>query len=436
MATLYNELVWFSEVLENRLQAYFQHEQISEMTPPDLTNDHSVYGSLVTTRRLSPDERLIMMLVISPNLKPELLDPFFTKNSQFERGFTEFGGYLGKYHGGFLPTIETALFLLSAGDLARRVSVIEYFDPEHLLVKEGILEIREPENMEPFTSSPISISPSYLKYLLTGEMEPESYVAFPARKIETKLEWSDLVIDKEVREDIEQMKSWIQHGEVLMEDLGLAKKVKPGYRCLFYGPPGTGKTLTACLLGKETGLDVYRIDLSLIVSKYIGETEKNLSRIFDKAERNKWILFFDEADALFGKRTQASTANDRFANQEVSYLLQRVEDYSGIIILASNLKSNMDDAFSRRFQSTIYFGMPNAQNRLAIWTKIFSGSLPPESGLSLKEIAQEYEISGGSAINIYRYGAIKAMQRGSRCILKSDIIKGIQKEFQKEGKTI
>ena len=131
----------------------------------------------------------------------------------------------------------------------------------------------------------------------------------------------------------------------------MRKRVKPGYRALFHGPPGTGKTLTATLLGKHTGRPVFRIDLSRVVSKYIGETEKNLSRLFDKAEHKDWILFFDEADALFGKRTEIRDAHDKYANQEVAYLLQRIESYAGLVILATNQRGNIDEAFLRRFQA-------------------------------------------------------------------------------------
>ena len=138
----------------------------------------------------------------------------------------------------------------------------------------------------------------------------------------------------------------------------LNRYVSGGYRVLFHGPPGTGKSMTVRLLGKNSGRDVFRVDLSQVVSKYIGETEKNLSRIFDKAELRDWILFFDEADALFGKRTDIKDAHDRFANQEISFLLQRIEDFSGLVILATNLKSNLDEAFLRRFQSVVYFNVP------------------------------------------------------------------------------
>jgi ATP-dependent 26S proteasome regulatory subunit len=135
----------------------------------------------------------------------------------------------------------------------------------------------------------------------------------------------------------------------------MAARLRPGHRALFHGPPGTGKTISAALVGKLAGRDVYRVDLSLIVSKYIGETEKNLARVFNRAEQRGWLLFFDEADALFGRRSDTRDAHDRYANQEVAYLLQRIESFDGITILASNLPDNLDDAFARRFESTVYF---------------------------------------------------------------------------------
>ena len=175
-----------------------------------------------------------------------------------------------------------------------------------------------------------------------------------------------MILDYQVEAELEEINTWISSGKTIMEDWGLSRFLKAGYRSLFYGPPGTGKTLAATLLGKKNRMDVYRIDLSMIVSKYIGETEKNLARVFDLAENRNWILFFDEADALFGKRTSTNTSNDRHANQEVAYLLQRIEDFPGIIILATNLRSNIDEAFSRRFQSVVYFPMPTPELRLSL----------------------------------------------------------------------
>lgn len=220
-----------------------------------------------------------------------------------------------------------------------------------------------------------------------------------------------------------------------MEEWGLEKTIKPGYRSLFYGPPGTGKALTATLIGASVGADVYRIDLSMVVSKYIGETEKNLANVFDQAHNKKWILFFDEADALFGKRTQATSSNDRYANQEVSYLLQRVEDFPGVVILATNVKANIDDAFARRFQTVVYFPMPDAAQRLRLWKGMLNGTCPVATDLELETLAEKYELSGGAITNVVRYGAIRALRRRGGVIAHADLVKGITPELMKEGRT-
>ena len=213
-------------------------------------------------------------------------------------------------------------------------------------------------------------------------------------------------------------------------------RLQPGFTSLFHGPPGTGKTLSACLLGKHCGCDVYKIDLSMIVSKYIGETEKNLARIFDMAEHKQWILFFDEADALFGKRTRVDDAHDRYANQEISFLLQRIEEFNGVVILASNLKANIDDAFMRRLQSMVYFPMPKPAERLRIWTNAFSPRAEPEQKIDLGRIAEKYELAGGTIMNVVRYASLKALSRQSVVILLEDLEEGIRREFQKEGRTL
>jgi SpoVK/Ycf46/Vps4 family AAA+-type ATPase len=204
---------------------------------------------------------------------------------------------------------------------------------------------------------------------------------------------------------------------------------------MFYGAPGTGKTLTASLLGKYTERDVYRIDLSMVVSKYIGETEKNLSSLFNKAKNKDWILFFDEADAIFGKRTNVRDAHDKYANQEVSYLLQRIEAHPGLVILASNLKDNIDEAFTRRFNCIIEFEVPSYDERLLLW----QNSLPPNIALadnvSLDTLSEAYELTGANIINVIQFACLKQLENGGNVIELQYIIEGVKKEFAKEGKT-
>ncbi|MEK7253718.1 MAG: ATP-binding protein, partial [Bacteroidota bacterium] len=166
----------------------------------------------------------------------------------------------------------------------------------------------------------------------------------------------------------------------------------------------------------------------------IGETEKNLASLFARAENKDWILFFDEADALFSKRTNVRDAHDKYANQEVSYLLQRVENYDGLVILATNFKSNLDDAFIRRFQAVVHFPMPRANERLLIWQKAFPDKISLHQQLSLASIAHKYELSGAEIMNVVQFCCLQALDRQATVIEEGDLVNGIRREFQKEGK--
>lgn len=271
--------------------------------------------------------------------------------------------------------------------------------------------------------------------------------------------WDQLVINDDLKGQISEIRTWLQYNDKLIGELNGSFQFRKGYRTLFYGPPGSGKTLTAQLLGKELKKDVFKIDLSMVVSKYIGETEKNLEQLFAKAEDKNWILFFDEADALFGKRTNVRDAHDKYANQEVSYLLQRIEDYNGLIILATNMKNNVDDAFVRRFNSILKFPFPNVEERKQIWINLFpdhaafrdrynSGN---SNSIDVPELVKGYELTGGNINNVVHYACLKAMEWRdveeddcydkpdkkitSRLIIYlDDVLNGIKKEFIKEGK--
>ena len=172
----------------------------------------------------------------------------------------------------------------------------------------------------------------------------------------------------------------------------------------------------------------------MVSSKWVGETEKNLARIFDMAENKDWILFFDEADSIFGKRTNTGSAQEKHANQEVSYLLQRAEEYPGIVILASNLKGNIDEAFIRRFQSMIHFKMPSVNERFRLWNKAFDGHLKLDSSIDLFKISKDYELAGGAIVNVLKFCAIKAVSENNPVVTNHQLIEGIKSELMKEGK--
>ncbi len=398
-------------------------------------------------RRLGvePDEIewLIWALVLAPHISSEILDEFFYQ-SFGEGEFPQIGGIRGKQHRGIIPTAEMALFLISDNKENKLFLRQKYLSPKHWLFKKKILILEPPLTGEPTLSGKLLMSSEYVAYFLTGKMgQPNFSIDFPAQLISTRLEWSDLVLHPYTYAQIGHLKDWLKFGNQVLQNWNLSKLVAPGYRALFYGPPGTGKSLTASLLGSwkkgteeksSQDIAVYRIDLSVIVSKYIGETEKNLAKLFDKAEHKNWILFFDEADALFGKRTGVNNSNDRYANQEISYLLQRIETYDGLVILATNLKENIDEAFLRRFQSIIHFPMPRPSERLRLWKNSIPAKVQLESMINLEELAQQYELTGADIANVMYYCCIKSMSRGEASILHIDLLEGIRKELAKKGK--
>jgi SpoVK/Ycf46/Vps4 family AAA+-type ATPase len=192
--------------------------------------------------------------------------------------------------------------------------------------------------------------------------------------------------------------------------------------------------MAAEILAGQLGLDLYKIDLSTVVSKYIGETEKNLSRIFREAETASAILFFDEADALFGKRSEVRDAHDRYANIEVGYLLQRIEEYEGVVILATNLRKNMDDAFVRRMHATVEFPFPDESDRHRIWSVIWPSELPTRA-LDLQAMAQRYDLAGGNIRNIAVAAAFMAAADGG-AVTNDHLLRATRREYQKLGKVV
>lgn len=438
---LQREFDWLERVVQARIEAHFRTpgetgRDVRSLGPPDLCGDDSPYAQLVRECGFGFDERLVLALALAPHVKPQLLDLLYVRNKNFDRGFTEFGGWKGRAHGGFLPTGETAAFLLAGEDLAQRFACQALFESGHAFQERGIVRLEHDATGEPHFSGALLLGDEYVGRLTTGAWhKPDFSGSFPAKRITTPLEWSDLVLADEVMHQVDAINTWIGHADTLMHAWGLARSIKPGYRALFYGPPGTGKTLTATLVGKAAGVDVYRIDLSMVVSKYIGETEKNLARVFDQAQARRWILFFDEADALFGKRTATSSSNDRHANQEVSYLLQRVEDFPGTVILATNLKANIDEAFARRFQSLVYFPMPEPEQRLRLWQDMLAGVPVQDEPSLLADLADAHELSGGAIGNVVRYAAIQALQTGAPRLTGEHLRAGVAKELRKEGRT-
>lgn len=406
-------------------------------SPPvlELSLDQSELAKYILQHQLSEVDLMALTLTLLPHVEPGLLNTelgaFFPKGGDFP----DFGGAKGKNHQGILPTGEGLLFIVAGSNLELRLQMTDYLLSHSVLFSMGIIDLESVPQGEPMMSGRLIIDEEYTALFTTGAiLKPRMSANFPADIIQTNLEWADLILQDKVMDEIQEIHTWLRYNNVLMEEWGLKGKVKPGYRVMFYGPPGTGKTLTASLLGKYTGRDVYRIDLSMVVSKYIGETEKNLSKLFDKAKNKDWILFFDEADSVFGKRTSVRDAHDKYANQEVSYLLQRIETHPGLVILASNLKNNMDMAFTRRFQTIIEFQSPGVEERILLWKNNLPKELPLEEDVSLRELSRTYDLTGANIVNVVQYACLKTAEAGKKTMCAQFLIDGIKKEYIKEGK--
>jgi AAA+ superfamily predicted ATPase len=386
----------------------------------------------------------LLLIALTPHILPQLFDDAIQEKFKTGSDFPEIGGVRGNNFRGFLPTGQTAVFLLAGFDWQRRQKIEQLFWPDKDFAKKKIVWLEEPAAGEPVLSGKIIMSPDSVNLFLLGKSVPPHFsTSFPAKKISTKLNTDDIVLNKDVKRHYKNLEDWIKYNDSLMEKWEMKKRLRKGFRVLFYGPPGTGKTLTAGVLGNETGKDVYKIDLSMVVSKYIGETEKNLELLFARAEDKNWILFFDEADAIFGKRTNVRDAHDKYANQEVSYLLQRIEDYNGLVILATNMKTNIDDAFIRRFNDIVKFSMPDEEEREQIWQKSFPANAEYND---LPEKVKKYELTGGNIINVIHYAGLQALKRrnnssdnenltGSKLVFYlEDLQEGIRREMIKEGK--
>jgi AAA+ superfamily predicted ATPase len=256
-----------------------------------------------------------------------------------------------------------------------------------------------------------------------------------AQKVDCVSDWKDLVLPPRTLHQLREVCATEKHRHLVHSTWGFARSMTlgRGLNVLFHGSSGTGKTTAATILARELGLDLYKIDLSTVVSKYIGETEKQLSRIFREAKSSNAILFFDEADALFGKRSEVKDAHDRYANTEVAFLLQKMEEYEGIAILATNFRKNMDDAFTRRIQFIIEFPFPDAQYRQQIWKTLIPSNAPLADDVNFGFLARQFELAGGNIRNAVLAAAFLAAESGI-AIHMAHFIRAVSRELQKLGR--
>lgn len=258
-----------------------------------------------------------------------------------------------------------------------------------------------------------------------------------AQKLPCPFEPQDIVLPDKTRRELDLICTWANFGPALFSEggAGSALHTGQGLVCLFSGPPGTGKTMAAQVIARRLGFDIYRIDLSQVVNKYVGETEKNLSQVFDEAQRSKVVLLFDEAETLFGDRSEVRTAQDRFANIEIGYLLQRIETFQGVAILATNLKKNMDEAFLRRLSVNAEFQIPGAEERQEIWTRLLPSLDQCAEDIDVDLLSRQFNIAGGDIRNAI-FSALLLAAEESAALSMKHLARGLWRELQKSGRVV
>lgn len=430
-----NQLIVIEKFIEDVSDQVNNNEEkyLGISTPNFLTIDPTYLEAFTKNSRLNWIEQIAILLGLAIHYKPQVFNPLLFHNPATKRIYSEYGGILTSNGHVFNPTIQTFLFLIAGNSLSKRIEAESHLKLGSNIFKNNYLQYHQQPEQINWKQSVVYPSEEFLAYLQGEKFEPTYSTSFPAQKITTKMDEEELILDFDTQEKIDEIDTWLKHGQEVLNHAEFGRKVKPGYKALFYGPSGTGKTLTATMLGKKNNLDVYRIDLSMIVSKWVGETEKNLKALFDMAQNKNWILFFDEADAIFGKRTVTQSSNDRYANQEVSYLLQRIEEYPGLIILASNLKVNIDQAFYRRLNNIIYFPPPDSELRKAIWQQMIPTDYTLDEIVTMEELGK-IELSGGEILNVMQYCMLKSFERKEKRISEEDMTYAVNKELQKKGK--
>jgi AAA+ superfamily predicted ATPase len=426
------EYQWLAQVIASAKDPELAGSHLPE--PPVWDGQAAEWTTFIQKHQLNPEERMLVLLGLCQYLRPDMMQMLLEPENGFRLVQCNKTGQL-------LPTGETFLRLLAGPKVTTdqairtRLEAHRYFATEHLFYQKGVFNFGEiNEGMAPHFGV-LKISPNYRDlFLYNRHTKPRFSAEFPAHLLESPFSWDDLILNESTSSRLDAVKVYLANESTLRNEWGMDRQLRQGYRCLFHGPSGTGKTLAATLLGKLLGREVYRVDLSSIVSKYIGETSKNLNALFNTAEDKNWVLFFDEGDALFGKRidtAQSEDKNTHFANQDTAFLLQRIENYRGLVVVASNLKKNMDQAFMRRFQSVILFDIQDETRRLEIWKRHLPQICPLEPHVNLQAIAKQHHLSAASIVDACNRLAVMALQKGNTSISAADLDFCIREEIYK-----
>ncbi len=457
---IYREINWLLQIIGYRFRNFnsqedfevFQGEmdfQYSMIQIPNL-DEASHYGSWVIEHQLSSQDRLFMSVVMAMSLNDAL---FFALLELLKLPIISVyvGGLTQNNGRRFLPTVQTILYLLAGTDLKKQAEYQLYFRSKAILIQKSGIQLKSSQSMrtgyddiiDEWKNLLVSLDPVVWQYFLGADMpQPEENKQLPLTLLETSLSLDELVLKDSVMKQLQPIIAFARNGRNFFEDPNISAGFKKGFIVLLHGEPGTGKTLIASTIGKYVGLKTYQLEVAQVISKYIGETSQNMSKVFDELERTiNWlqgepsILFVDEADAIMGKRSEVKDSKDRYANLDVSFLLQRLEKFPGVVILATNFHQNLDDAFKRRIQNQIYIPQPEAPERTQLWTNYLPNHLYYPSENFATHMGEKFALTGAQINNILKQASIIAFSEGAYTLeFIQHIEPAIKSEYIKMGK--
>lgn len=426
-----SEINWFETIIESTLQST-EEQPFLYIDPPELKNAEGAYAELVKKHDLNSDERLLLMLAFSIHRKPELIRKFNFEDNRASL-------HIQPYQNIGAPTAETFLWLVCGSDLKARMEKDYLFDSNHLFFRENLLSLEHSGQYMGRYHGVLNMENDYIDLFMYNEYRiPQFSPEFPAVHAKTEYDIMEITMPKDMRSRLLEIRAAIEFEDYMRHDLAYGKDMTPGYLALFYGPPGTGKSLTAATLGKLLDMQVFEVDVSNLVSKYIGETTKNLDKLFRKASGKNWVLVFNEADALFSKRSEAKSSDDAgatHANQTISYLLEAIPRHKGVIILTTNMRHNFDKAFGRRINSEIHF-KPLTPHQAGIYTKKYIHSkLPLEKEVDLEAVYKRHcqNISIASIHNIVHRLSRITLMVGNNKMKVAELERCVQDEVYKSN---
>lgn len=436
LADLNAEIVWIERIIDYQLRKDGNNETDFPYAP-DLSGQ-SVYSKFVSENQFGQVERVLLGLAITSSWIPNKLIPFIEEADNFNVRI-QYGGVIKDRSLNFVPTLRTALFLLSGEDEKLFAKSLNLLHMKHPLFTQGVIILENHYKELSRLKHQISLSDSFLEHFLTGnppKLDEEEN--FPAKLSLSKIDFEDLVLSEACYTQLKDILKYLEVKRKLFSIEGVSKLIRSSYVAIFTGEPGTGKTITAKTIGKKLGIPVYVVNLARVVSKYIGETEKNLERVFDRFNNKDCILFFDEADALFGKRMEVKDSKDRYANQEVAFLLQKIEEFNGVVILASNvhdINQVLDKAFQRRIRRVIRFEFPEQNERFLLWKKALPVSFCYENGLN-EYLSENYQLTGASISNIIADTLVEAVYSDTDIITLDLLMPAMEIEYKKTGRKL